>query len=95
MPNATGYGGLRGRCIGVASLILVHKDQIDILSIDPAPELNPTPCHAMNRPLTVEVWYLSRTEGATGDHRDQRRSFAMADESPARQSHARRWILPN
>ena len=61
-PELAAYGDLT---VGVSQIELVNKDQIDILSIDPAGD--PTaPLPIYDRPLTVEVWYPAAA-GSTGE----------------------------
>ena len=65
MPTAPDMAAYGDEAIGVRQLDLVHKDQIDILSIDPAAD-KPETLPRYDRPLTVEVWYPA-ADGATGD----------------------------
>lgn len=61
-PELAAYGPL---AVGVRQIELLHKDQIDVLALNPAlprPAVLPT----YDRPLTVELWYPA-AEGSTGD----------------------------
>lgn len=61
-PELAAYGTAP---IGVRQIDLTHKDQIDILAIDPAAP-KPETLPRYDRPLTVEIWYPA-AEGASGD----------------------------
>ena len=64
LPNAPELAAYGDMAVGVRQIELVHADQIDILSIDPAaPKPDTLPVY--DRPLTVEVWYPA-ADGATG-----------------------------
>ncbi|WP_299506883.1 VPLPA-CTERM sorting domain-containing protein [uncultured Roseobacter sp.] len=61
-PELAAYGDLP---VGVRQIELLNKDQIDILSVDPAGD-GSGELPRYDRPLTVEMWYPA-AEGATGD----------------------------
>ncbi|EEB84403.1 platelet-activating factor acetylhydrolase, plasma/intracellular isoform II [Roseobacter sp. GAI101] len=64
LPNAPKLAAYGDMAVGVRQIELLHADQIDILSIDPAaPKPDTLPVY--DRPLTVEVWYPA-ADGATG-----------------------------
>ena len=64
-PNAPEMAAYGPFAIGVRTVDILHKDQIDILKIDPeAPKPETLPTY--DRPLTLEVWYPA-TPSSTGD----------------------------
>lgn len=61
-PALAAYGPMP---VGHRQIELVHKDQIDVLAIDPA-DPPPSVLPRYDRPLTVEMWYPA-AKGSAGD----------------------------
>ncbi len=65
LPNAPELAAYGDHAVGVRTLEMVNRDQIDILAIDPAAD-KPDEMPRYDRPLTVEMYYPA-AEGAQGE----------------------------